>query len=299
MPGEKARADILSRALASIPLMPGKSRLASALARMAVCGGTRWGTCSLVNGVTLCVDLNDRIERLMWGHCFEQHVQRCLRALLSAGDVFIDIGAHIGYHALWGASLVGPSGKVFAFEADPANFLRLREHLRSFYWCTAVDKAVWNVTGTAVFERSCEPRESGWGTLAAVRDLRRGEHVAVGTISLDDWSSENRIDKACTIKIDAEGSEVRILRGAKNFLGRIRPAIIAEFNEVVLRQAGTSSEELERVLCELDYQLFSLSGTWLRPLRSTGNPQCSEVLALQADRQEDAMRRLRKCGFRI
>ena len=62
----------------------------------------------------------------MWGGCYEPHVRHSLEVLLSPGDMFIDVGGHIGYHSVLGASLVGSRGRVIAFEADPRNFERLK-----------------------------------------------------------------------------------------------------------------------------------------------------------------------------
>jgi FkbM family methyltransferase len=288
--------DIWSTALRGIPAFPGKVRVTDALARIAAIVGSSWGTCSLGNGATIRMNLSDRIERQMWGGCYERYVQQSLRALLAPGDVFIDIGAHVGYHAVLGASVVGSRGRVFAFEADPKNFVRLEDHLHPFPWGTAVNKAVWSATGNVIFERSSQPGESGWGTLTTVRDLARGVHFSVDTVSLDDWSLENEIRTVSVMKVDAEGSEVSILRGAKGFLQRTRPGVIIEANDVLLRQAKTSALELTEILRGDGYELFELDAT-LQPVRAGMSPRCSEVLAVPVERIEGTLVRLQQSGF--
>jgi FkbM family methyltransferase len=234
----------------------------------------------------------------MWGRCYEDHVQQCLSALLSDGDVFIDIGAHIGYHAVLASSLVGPSGSVFAFEPDPSNFARLQDHLRPFSWGTALNKAAWSTTDTLLFERSSEPGESGWATLTTVRDLKRGEHIPVGTVSLDDWTAENCVGNVAAIKIDAEGSEVAILQGAQDVLDRAKPAVIAEANSVLLREAGTSSQELVQTLQARGYELFELQGKRLERLQLAQSPQSFEVLGVHAEKLDATMLKLQRYGIR-
>jgi FkbM family methyltransferase len=299
MNSNSLRPDIVSFALASIPPMRGKHWLVDALGRAKGRRAPSEGVCSPGNGAILRVDLNDRIQRLMWGHCYEIHVQRCIRALLSAGDAYLDVGAHIGYHSVLAAALVGSAGSVYAFEADPGNFRRLQENLYPFSWATAVNKAVWSTTGTMVFEQSPQRGESGWGTLSEVRDLNQGEHISVSAVSLDDWSAENRIERVTLMKIDAEGSEVGILQGARNFLNRFRPAIITEINDTLLRQGHQSSNKMVEILHECGYELFHLNGKHIQPLQLTGPSQFCEVLGLDAAQRESALQRLQRQGFDI
>ena len=81
----------------------------------------------------------------------------------------------------------GKAGRVFAFEADPRVYERLARNLSQFPWAQAVNAAVWDRTGSLTFERSSTQNESGWGTVSAVRDFGKGEHVEVPSIALDDW----------------------------------------------------------------------------------------------------------------
>jgi FkbM family methyltransferase len=293
----KPGADICSVALRSMPPFRGKVRVTDALARIASITGGGWGTCALGTGATLRVNLSDRIERQMWGGCYEPHVQETLAALLSPGDTFVDVGAHIGYHAVRGALAVGPHGRVFAFEADPHNFSRLAGHLRQFSWAVAMPKAVSSASGSLTFERSSQLGESGWGTLTTVRDLAKGEHVSVDAVSLDDWFSANRPERVAAMKIDAEGSEVDILRGAANFLNHARPAIVIEANDVVLRQAHTSALELTRLLRANKYDLFELETRSLRLLPPDTAPQTLDLLAVPAERTPSVVEILTRVGF--
>ena len=291
--------DLCSRVLSFTPGFAGKVRLTDAIARIAASTGKTWGTCSPGIGGMIRVNLRDRIERQMWGGCYEPHVRHSLRVLLSPGDTFIDVGGHIGYHSVLGASLVGSGGRVIAFEADPRNFARLQDHLAPFPWATAVNRAVWSSTSTVIFERSSEPGESGWGTLTAVRDLKRGEHITVETISLDDWLSENANGCVSAIKVDAEGSEVSIFQGATAVLKGVRPNVIFEANDVVLRQAQTSALALTEIFYGHGYNLFEFGGDTIAPLGQGDCPRSSELLAIPNERAQATMARFERSGFRI
>ena len=280
-----------------IPPFRGKERLVHVLARLAGRRQIGLGICAPGDGAPLEVELSDRIARQMWGGCYEPHVRRCLEALLRAGDTFLDVGAHIGYHTVLAACRVGATGKVFAFEADPGLYGRLVRNVEPLPWVRPFHAAVWETSGTLVFERSSFLHESGWGTLTTVRDLGKGEHAAVEAVSLDDWCARTPVETIRSIKIDAEGSELAILRGARETLERFRPILIVEVNDILLRQAGTSAAELERYLIGRRYRMFAF--TWLRfePWTPSSHSDFSDALCLPEEQTDVTLRILREVGF--
>ncbi len=293
----KPHADSLSRLLFRVPPFPGKGRIADALAKYVGRRQGGRGFCTPGDGAQLEVELSDRIARQMWGGCYEPHVRRCLEALLRAGDTFIDVGAHIGYLTLVGACQVGAAGRVFAFEADPGLYGKLARNVEPLPWVRAFHAAVWENSATLVFERSSFLHESGWGTLTTVRDLGKGEHAAVEAVSLDDWCTRLKVMAIRAVKIDAEGSEAAILRGARETLERFRPALVVEVNDILLRQAGTSAAELERYLIGRCYRMFAF--TWLRfePWAPSSRSEFSDALCLPEEETDATLRILREVGF--
>ncbi|HXJ17486.1 MAG TPA: FkbM family methyltransferase [Candidatus Polarisedimenticolia bacterium] len=245
------------------------------------------------------VDLGDRIQRAMWGGCYEPHVRRCLAALIRPGDSILEVGAHIGYLTTFEALCVGPQGRVFAFEADPDNYSRLSSHTRGVPWVSAVRKAVWESSGTLIFERSATQGESGWGTLTSVRDLRAGAHIPVEAISLDDWLTTETVTAIHGLKIDAEGSETAILKGARRFLNRFRPWLILETNDILLRQASTSARELIEVLDSYGYSAFAFDWSAMIRVHKTSVPDGGEVLCVPTSALHSVSDALRRAGFEI
>jgi FkbM family methyltransferase len=277
--------------------IPGQGRMADAIGRVAgwMSGGR--GVASPWPGVRFEADLCDRIQRQMWAGVYEPHVRECLDALLKPGDVYIDVGAHIGFHAATAAYRVGAEGRVFAFEADPAVHGRLARNLAQFPWAQAVHGAVWEHSGTLAFERSSFEQESGWGTLCNVRDLGKGEHVNVRAVSLDDWCRETQIVRVDVMKIDAEGSELAVLRGAQRMLDRFHPAIVLEINGILLEQTGTSATKIVDFLMAGGYTLYYLSFRQLRRWELSTDADFSESLCLPAERAANALPRLADAGF--
>ena len=242
-------------------------------------------------------DLSDRIQRQMWAGVYEPHVRECLSVMLKPGAVYFDVGAHIGFHAVFAAHRVGPEGRVFAFEADPRVFERLARNLSRFRQAQAINSAVWDRTGSLTFERSSNKNESGWGTVSAVRDFGTGEHVEVSSVALDDWRLGLHLERWDAMKLDAEGSELAVLRGARSLLKRFRPSLIMEINAVLLEQGGTSPSLVADFLLELEYRLFWLDYRRLEPWDPAKHADFSEVLCLPGEREAEVLRQLTREGF--
>jgi FkbM family methyltransferase len=233
----------------------------------------------------------------MWAGVYEQHVRQCFDVLLQPGDGYLDVGAHIGYHAVAAAHRVGAGGRVTAFEADAAMYKRLMRNLDQFPWAQTVHAAVWHSSGTLTFERSSNKDESGWGTLTNVRDLGTGEHVDVRAISLDDWFRSEGVPRWNAMKLDAEGSEPAVLRGAENSIGRFRPFLVLEINGIVLQQAGFSGADVMEFLTTRGYSVYAL---WFRHLERwdpAKHGEFSEVLCLPSEREKADLDRLGRAGF--
>jgi FkbM family methyltransferase len=292
------RVDRVSALLSATPRFPGKGRLADALGRIRCKIGYGSGRC-LSGGTVLRVDLRDRIQRAMWGGCYEPHVRRCLAALIRPGDSILEVGAHIGYLTTFEASCVGPQGRVFAFEVDPDNYSRLSSHVGGVPWVSAVRKAVWESSRTLTFERSATKGESGWGTLTSVRDLHAGAHIPVEAVSLDDWLATEPVPAIHGVKIDAEGSETAILKGARKFLDHFAPWMILETNDVLLRQANTSAKELIGVLDNCGYRAFAFDWSKIVHIDESSVPHGGEVLCVPTSALHCVGEALLRAGFEI
>lgn len=141
---------------------------------------------------------------------FEADRVAAITALLRPGDRFWDVGAHKGYISLAAARTVGPTGEVTALEPSAVNQLLLRRHIR---WNRMANIRVLPVALSDAFGYA---RFGGSGSTIAFRLGRGNELVPTRTIeSLIEMDGAPPPD---VIKIDAEGSEARILRGGMKYL---------------------------------------------------------------------------------
>ena len=152
---------------------------------------------------------------------YEYEKQVLFSRIIREGTVVYDIGAHAGFHTLLASSLVGPKGKVFSFEPSARNIEYLRRHLK-INRCDNVavlEAAVAEGEGSAFLEEGQEYAVGLVGRLCAQGSLK------VKTVSLDSLVLSGKIPPPQYMKIDVEGAELRVLRGARKTLDTYSPVI--------------------------------------------------------------------------
>lgn len=173
---------------------------------------------------------------------YQRHVTRALQASVKPGMVAYDLGAHIGYFSLILTRLVGPGGKVFAFEPDPSNLRALRHNL-------AVNKGRnVKVVPSVVADESAPVlfatfQFSSVSHIATTRTPGDATLVEVPSVRLDDFVYRDGNPPPSVIKIDVEGAEARVFAGAERLLKTARPVVVVEvspktFDEVGRRMTG-------------------------------------------------------------
>jgi FkbM family methyltransferase len=216
--------------------------------------------------VTVFLRPSQRIERWMWAGAYERDLVCLLKSALKPGMTVLDVGANIGYFSAIAAGLVGSEGSVHAFEPTPECFARLQRNLAGFRWSHAYPCAVGDASGSATIHYN--ERELGWGSLLSNRDLTLAANVQL--TSLDDWALREGIRSLHFIKVDAEGGEYRVLRGAPRILQDLRPIIAAELNSACLGRDHHTPEDVVRLLQSAEYQTFSFNGGVLAIPREDG-----------------------------
>jgi FkbM family methyltransferase len=220
-------------------------------------------------------------EAGVWLGEHEPEVQGAILSAVRPGWTIFDVGAYIGTFSLGVARLVGESGQVVAFDGDPANVERLREHAAANHmddFVQIVHAAVWSSGGgkTIPFRRGKTMRSQGGVESGGNHPiLGTGELITVPVISLDEFvASGSRAPDL--IKIDVEGGEMEVLRGGAKLFAAKRPLIIAEIHttrardEIRLWMASNGYSVAETVLADpvplrlLAWPRESDPGPWMR-----------------------------------
>lgn len=180
------------------------------------------------------------------------------RALIGPGDVCVDAGANAGHYTFFCASVVGPKGRVIAFEPNPefSELLARSVQLNDYAGIVQIEqRALDAVTGALKrFYVSVNPTNSGTSSLVNHGWFLSNERtIEVQTISLDDFARDAKIPRFRLVKIDVERAEDVVIAGARHTLadGRI------DFLIVEMHANGRAQE----LLLSAGYRGFLISDT--------------------------------------
>jgi FkbM family methyltransferase len=160
---------------------------------------------------------------------YEANVTREVRSLLKPGHVFIDIGANIGYFTLLAATLVGPQGKVLAFEPNEDNCDLLKTSVRE----NGFENIEIYPYAVSECEQSLELVVAAPHSTGQVCDLAPGASTpapgfrVVRAVALDDMLTDR--ERINVVKMDIDGAEPRALWGMERLIRRHRPVMLVEF----------------------------------------------------------------------
>jgi len=187
----------------------------------------------------------------------EGNVTNLERRFLNPGMNAVDIGANVGYHTVLIAKLVGPAGKVYAFEPDDRNLRLLRRNLRNngLYNVSVQRSICTDSDGEVTFFVARSDTESG----SLVYRQKTSKPARRHSVSLDKFFSSNP-EAISYIKMDIEGSEQLALRGMHEVL-RKNPSliIVMEYNPRILRNVWRSPDALLLEAANLQLNPFKIS----------------------------------------
>jgi FkbM family methyltransferase len=218
----------------------------------------------LEGGVRLFVDLSDHVIGLniVRGR-YESEEVDFARSVLRPGDTAIDAGAHIGFFTMQMAAAVGATGRVYAFEPFDANADLLERSITEnrFEDRVVVQRAaVGAAAGSATLTFPVETLNSGGAYL-----LREGTSLLAGNqkkevplVALDGLDIRRPVR---FIKMDVEGAEPQVIKGAARILREDRPVILSELHPTQLdRASGVTADEFLVQIRALGYRAQTIDG---------------------------------------
>lgn len=205
-------------------------------------------------GGVMQLDISEKTQRQLFSHkLFEAGVSRFVLATLRPDDVFVDVGANVGYFTMLAAPVVGKGGKVIALEPEHKNFEALARHVRengydqvALYNCAAGEEA-------GVFTLNINPLNHGGNSLLPFTSYASGQErhsveemqsrysteelfEEVSVRPLDDIFAEQEVSEIAIVKIDVEGFEKAVLMGMRESLEKRKiHYVICEVNNDAVR----------------------------------------------------------------
>lgn len=214
---------------------------------------------------------------------YEPAVSATVRALLRPGATFVDVGANIGWFSLLAASVVGPEGRVIAIEPNPRNvsLLELAAADNGYHNIQAFTVALAEGPGAVALET-----DGSNGRVIPITgppDRPVGASYVVGAEALDDVLARAGAQHVDMMKMDVEGAEPMVLRGARRTLAESRPVLVTEFHPVALDSSpwGSARGYLAQ-LREHGYRLSIIGEDALGPSGRSAEADDEAILAAAA-----------------
>jgi FkbM family methyltransferase len=188
---------------------------------------------------------------------FEAGDVAALRRFVRPGSAVVDVGANLGFFTTIFARWLTPPSRVVAIEPEPGNVELLRRRVER----AGLLPSVLIVEGAAA--------EATGPLSLVINPLHPGDHrlgaegLPIDGHALDDLLPRLGVRDVSLIKIDVQGAELRALRGARETLRRLKPAVFVEIDDGALQAAGASAAAVIAFLAALGYRMLVLRhGDW-------------------------------------
>jgi FkbM family methyltransferase len=220
-----------------------------------------------VTGDQFDVDLSSFLEWQLWAFGgYERHFAELFSCLVSPGDRCVDVGANIGVHTVRLAKLAGPSGSVIAIEPDPDVAGRARRNiaLNGLGNARVINAAASDQAGETVLYRPGATDTNRARASLLRHSYLTGAAITVPVITVDSACADSvcagragddavQGARVAVIKIDVEGLEAAVVRGAARVIDRDAPAVIFEYAPQLLDDASQTPFSW---LAERGYEMF-------------------------------------------
>jgi len=204
-------------------------------------------------------------EPLYVGSGFEDRELRCMLSNAGPAMTVFDVGSNVGLYSILLGRAVGPSGRVWGFEpySPVASYFKQNILANSLGNVTMVDKAVADKDGTADFNVFDEGQDV-YNSLGAVErpaeGLRSTRRTEVPVTRLDTFAAEAGIGSIDLLKVDVEGAEEKVLRGARALLNQSKGVtILVEAYPPSAEQCGCSVPRMIEMMTDWGFSVFEIS----------------------------------------
>lgn len=189
----------------------------------------------------------------------EPETYNFLKSNIKHGDVFYDIGAHLGEFTIIAGKLVCEEGEVHAFEPIPYIFDYLINNIKlnKLNNVKAINKVVSNESGPVTFEVYSEPSISRINLKDNIGSQKN--IIRCDAITIDEYIKKNKLPNF--VKIDVEGAELFVLEGMVNLLSlepKRAPVIVLELLEKNCKNFGYSIINIIEFLNKYNYKLYDV-----------------------------------------
>ena len=212
-----------------------------------------------VGGTALVMDFDlassvqkEMSETILAGRDYENATSAFMRQAITPGDTCVDVGAHVGFFTLLMAALVGPTGRVYAFEPNPDNYQRLLNHLSINGLRNVIPLHMAVGSGCGVVDLWVNKDNDGGHALydvgifpANTKSAARPQRYPVWCTTLDALV----LPPIAVLKVDTEGAEHGVLKGCTTNPGHV----VSEIHRAGLAVMGSGEDQYRRYMTQRGY----------------------------------------------
>jgi FkbM family methyltransferase len=235
------------------------------------------------NGIKYKLDLSEYVDHFIYFGLKEDSRNK-LFSFIKEGMTIIDVGTNIGNSALHFSKTTGNNGKVLGFEPDIINYNKALENIR----LNPMKNITLNNFGLGDSEETLKLHNVNPGNrgMNRISDSHQGSIYSEVIIkTLDGFLKKNEINKCSLIKIDVEGFELNVLKGAIKTLKDFQPILFIELDDENLQSQGTSASGLIAFLHNHNYIVYHSENDQLLTPRSNFSNCHYDIYALPDNAQ--------------
>lgn len=239
-------------------------------------------------GLGLWINKDDHSGKLLLAKgIYEVPETDVVSRLLRPGDTCIDAGCHLGYYTCLMAHLVGPEGRVYAFDANPSSCRRTLRNLalNRLQSAEVMHAALGTDRGTTSFYVSTDD-QSGLSSLGPIKPHK--EILSVPWLRLEDFLRERSIEHIRLLKLDVEGAEELVLEGLGPFLrDHLVDYILVECYDERLKLVDSSTERVASLMQQAGYVCWeygtAMPSGWSKTAQVRSRDDCNYLFSRLQD----------------
>jgi FkbM family methyltransferase len=247
----------------------------------------QWITTKLSHGHKMELNISEFLQaHLYLFGSYELPTIRFIRRYLRPGNVVLDVGAQIGYLTIEMATAAAGQSHVYSFEPEPRNIERFNINigLNALANVELIPKALSNEPSTIKLYLSADHNAGTHSTIPTDPNVT-SDFVEVEATTIDHFIADHQLTSADLIKIDVEGAELEVVRGATASMRDLKPTFIIELSEGIQRSRSFSTVEFKELMQSFNYTAFTIadSGDLIQSAPNVSHAM-DNVVFIHADR---------------
>ncbi len=246
-------------------------------------------------GFKILINPSRDVDTYFYINNFEKYTMEFFSNIITNNDIILDIGANIGIYSLLSASQIKNNISIYSFEPSDEIYNELIKNieLNGFQNIKCFNTAIGDYEGRIKL-KMC--KDHAYNTIEEISMRPIIEVVEKSITTISNFCNQNNIDHIDILKIDVEGAEYRVIKGAELYLIQRRaPIILCEYNRIVHNNNMEILTNLENSLIEYGYVIYYLNKKRLKRFNAGNNKNINDIICLNKSHLE----RILNSGFKI